>query len=272
MSTMTRLIEDWIKNISDDIKEYEKELVEKTGFNLISLASNASNINIEYLLASIKESKIGVIPITSGQGIIGSFTNSVVAILRAMNFDAFVTADTDVAGIYEAHQRGAKIIFLADDKKFIAINLEKNTVVDNNFATAVGFVSAMEGAAGGDLKYKKVLLIGCGTVGKEILNELKRKDADVVTYDIDKNILKKSEKYGFKVLSGLDEMIKYKWIMDATSTGGWLKKDMLHPDVFIATPGVPISLDPEAYEYYKDRALHDYLPIGVAVMAAIACK
>ncbi len=269
---MTRLIEDWIKDIRDDIEKYEEKLVEKTGLNFLSLASNASNIPIDDLLASIKENKIGVIPITSGKGIIGSFASSVEAVLRFMGFDAFVTVDTDVAGMYEAHQRGATIIFLADDKKFIAINLKKNIFVDNDLATAAGFVSAMEGAAGGNLKDMEILLIGCGKVGKEIVNELQRKNADIVVHDKNKSVLEEMERKGFRVLKDSNHIKKYRWIMDATSTGNWLKKDMLHPAVFIATPGVPISLDFEAYKHYKDRVLHDYLPIGVAVMAAMACK
>ena len=114
---MTRLVEDWIKDIDVTIKEYESDLRSKTGFDFVTLASAASGVDRESIELAAQNDRVGVIPITAGQGIIGCFAESVAAILKCMNFDAFVTDDSDVAGIYEAHQKCAKIIFLADSPR-----------------------------------------------------------------------------------------------------------------------------------------------------------
>jgi len=268
---MTRLVEDWIKDIDVTIKEYESDLRFKTGLDFVALASAASGVARERIELTAKNSRVGVIPITAGQGIIGYFAESVAAILQCMNFDAFVTACTDVAGIYEAHQKGAKILFFADEDRFLAVNLERNIVAENDQATARGYVAALE-AATGNLKDQEVLVIGCGPVGRAVLSNLKQKGAHPVAYDKDKNVLTSLASEGLKIVSDVAIIAKYRLVVDATPEGGWIHKGMLHPEAWIVTPGVPLSLDPEAYAYYKQRVIHDPLHIGVATMAALVCK
>lgn len=268
---MTRLKEGWIKDISTTIKTYEGELISKTGLDFVSLASAASNVSKENIIRDSKNNKVAIIPITTGLGIIGSFVQSVAAIVECMGFETFITDGTDVQGIYEAYKRGAKTVFLADDDRFIALNFEKNILADNNIATARGFVAALEGAAG-NIKDKEVLVIGCGIVGREAIIYLREKGAYPIAYDKNKSILSKLSDEGFNVLTDEKKIGEYKLIVDATCEGSWLHKDMLHPDAWIATPGVPLSLDDEAYEVYKNRLVHDLLPIGVATMMAMTCK
>lgn len=268
---MTRLVEDWIKDISSVIKDYEKDLIKKTGLDYIGLASAASGVSKIKIIQASKNKEVGVVPVTTGLGLIGSFSESVAAIAQCMGFEAFVTEHTDVAGIYEAQQKGAKIIFIADDDKFIALNIEKNMAAENSRSTARGYVAALEGAAQ-DVKDKEVLVIGCGVVGKEVLAALKEKGANPVAWDIKQEVLKELSDGGLKVLKCQEEIAGYSLIVDATYQGGWISKDMLHPEVFMVTPGVPISLDEEAYDCHRNRVLHDYLPIGVAVMLAETCK
>lgn len=267
---MTRLIEDWIKDISVTTKQYEKDLESKTGLDFIGLASAVGDVSREKIVLSSKNNKVGVIPITTGLGIIGSFSESVAAILQCMNFEAFITEHTDVAGLHEAYQREAKMIFLADDNRFIAINLEKNIISENNQATARGYVAAMEGAVG-KLQDRDVLVIGCGVVGREILRLLILKGAKPIAYDINESVLESLTNDGFKIITHSDEMAKYALVIDASSKGGWIHKGMLHPEAWIVTPGVPLSLDSDAYDYHKDRVIHDYLQIGVVAMLAEIC-
>ena len=268
---MTRLVEDWIKDIDVTIKEYEQDLKCKTGFDFVALASAASGVAREIIELAAENNRVGVIPITAGQGIIGHFSESVAAILQCMNFDAFVTGDTDVAGIYEAHQKGAKIIFFADEDRFLAVNFEKNIVAENNQATARGYVAALAGATG-KLSGQEVLVIGCGAVGREALLLLKQQGANPVIYDKDKRILAQLSDEGLKIVADVAGIAEYRLIVDATPEGGWIHKGMLHPEAWLVTPGVPLSLDAEAYAYYQPRVIHDPLHIGVATMAAMACK
>jgi len=65
-------------------------------------------------------------------------------------------------------------------------------------------------------------------------------------------------------------MKRFKTVVDATNRGGWIHKGMLHPDAWIASPGIPLSLDDETCAEYEDRIIHDYLEIGAAVMLGLA--
>ncbi|MEG2658570.1 MAG: 3-methylornithyl-N6-L-lysine dehydrogenase PylD, partial [Clostridiales bacterium] len=65
---------------------------------------------------------------------------------------------------------------------------------------------------------------------------------------------------------------KYPLVVDCTfSEAGWLSKDMLHPDLWFASPAVPLSLNDEAADFYKDRTIHDLLQLGVITMIAMVC-
>lgn len=268
---MTRLIEDWIEDISDSIGEYEHELKSKSGYDYAGLAAAACGLSPDTIRLASACEKAAVIPVTTGLGEIGSFSGSVAAILRHMNIETFVTQKTDVAGIYEAHQKGASILFLADDQRFIAVNLTKNRVAENSQATAWGYAAALEGAVG-SLKGKEVLVIGCGEVGRHALHCLKHKGAVPVAHDIDERVLAHLSDEGFKIITDTGRIREYPLMIDASSEGNWIHKGMLHPEAWVVTPGVPLSLTPEAYEFHRNRVIHDYLQIGVAVMLAMVCR
>ena len=50
--------------------------------------------------------------------------------------------------VHEAYQSGADIVYMADDDRFISINLNKKKMADNEYATALGYTAALEGATG----------------------------------------------------------------------------------------------------------------------------
>ena len=133
---MTRLIEDWIIDINDNMESMENNLIMKTGMGYLQLASRACGIKTEEFLRFVETARIAVIPVTTGQGRISFFTDSVSSILRHMGFDVFTTIGTDVDGMYEACINDADIIFMADDDRFIALNIRKGAVADNGIATA----------------------------------------------------------------------------------------------------------------------------------------
>ena len=54
------------------------------------------------------------------RGEIESFPQAVSAVTVAMGFDTFVTDHTDVSGFYEASCKGADIVYMADDDRYIA--------------------------------------------------------------------------------------------------------------------------------------------------------
>jgi len=257
---MTRLKEDWIEDIEKNISDCQDYLKEKTGRNFRTI--------IQGYIWPCQTLKVAVIPVTQGQGIIGHFTESVASIIRIMDFEVFITDETDVAGIYEATCKNADVIFMADDSRFIAWNLKTGQMADNNMATAVGYVNVLEGALI-TLENKEVLLLGYGIVGEEIQKALMAKKACVTVYDYDLIKQKKICKEGIKIIKTKEEIKAFEFVIDATNTGEWIKSGMLHDKAWYFSPGVPLSLDKAANEQIQGRIIHDYLQIGVATMLAM---
>lgn len=265
---MTRLITEWILDIHDTIKEKEAKLKRKTGLDFVALAAKSGGWSIGDIERAAQQIKVGVVPITSGQGIISSFAESVATVTETMGFRSFVTENRDVSGIQEAYEREADILYMADDDKFVSINLHKKRIVDNNNATAAGYLAALEGAQG-SLTGKEVLLLGYGVLGQEFLKRLQKKGVAVTGFDINKSKMKEMERTGAAIITGVDQIAKYQLIIDATSLGGWIHGNTLHPEAWLIAPGIPLSLDKEAYQANEDRVIHDYLEIGTAAMLGL---
>lgn len=266
---MTRLKEEWISEIETELIGYDQELKEKTGLTLLELAAYANGISPEKIITSASQKKAAVIPITAGEGIIGTFSESIAAVLRHMGLTAFVTMHTDAAGIYEAHQAGASFLFFADDERFIGCDVTRNLFSENDRATAAGYISALERAAGG-LAGKQVLLLGYGRVGHQMLSVLNERGAKPKVYDNDPAALATLD--AEYILQSVKEIPEFRLILDATNKGDWLQKEMLHDEAWISAPGIPLSLDKETYKKYSSRLIHDCLQLGTAVMMGELCK
>lgn len=266
---MTRLITEWIDDIQDKAKEKEAILKEKTGLDYLSLAAKASGWSVSDMERAAQQIKVGVVPVTSGEGIISSFSEAVAAVTLAMGFRSFVTECSDVSGIFEAHKKEADIIFMADDDRYIAFNLNKKKMADNNAATAAGYLTALE-EGHGPLIGKEVLLLGFGILGQEFLKRLMKKGISVTGWETDENRLKAMGWSGASILEKPGNMQRFKVVIDATNQGGWIHKGMLNPEAWIASPGVPLSLDDEALAEHENQIIHDYLEIGTAAMLGFA--
>lgn len=266
---MTRLITDWIADIEDTIKDRERDLKDKTGMDYAALAAKVSGCSASDIERAARQLKVAVVPVTTGQGIIGSFSESVAAVTRTIGFPSFVTRQTDVNGLHEAYKDGADIVFMADDDRFISINLNKKKMADNDYATASGYTAALEGAIGSFVG-KEILILGCGAVGREFIRILKKKGTTFAIHDISGIRLAIARKEDASCIISPEEIKRYKYIIDATNQGGWLHREMLHPEAWIASPGIPLSLDQEMLEIYSDRLIHDPLQIGVASMLGLS--
>jgi len=265
---MTRLITDWIADIEYAIKDWEEDLKRKTGLSYAGLAAKVAGCSVGDIACAARETKVAAVSVTSGLGIIGSFAQSVAAVTGAMGFESFATERADVDGIHEAYLRGADIVYMADDRRFISFNLNKKKMADNDSATARGYTEAFEGALK-TFEGKRLLLMGFGALGSEFMKCLKNKGADFAVYDIDPKRLASAKKEGVDVIESPEGIREYPYLIDATSQGGWLHREMLHPDVRIAAPGIPLSPDREALEMHGERIIHDPLQIGVAAMLGL---
>jgi pyrrolysine biosynthesis protein PylD len=268
---MTRLIKEDVEGIHSELDLYDAELIEKTGLSLRQVACAAAGISEKDVIQRSSVNKAAVIPITVGEGIIPSFSTAVQSIIQHLGFQAVVTTETDVAGIAEAIAHGANILFMADDLKFIALNIQTGTMADNGAATGKGFVAALNGLACG-LEGKEVLVLGAGPVGIGAVAFLKMLGAKPAVFDIDESKVEKlKDDTSIKLESGLKRALAaYCYVIDATPQGGFIQLGDVHPDIKIACPGMPLGLSPLAYPSLKGGLIHDPLQIGVATMLTMA--
>jgi len=265
---MTRLTDDMVKDIIGSLDGTNDMLVSLTGMDTLELACDAIGIAPE--MVDLEDIKVGVVPVTSGKGIIKKFSESVAEIVRKLGMEAFVTESADVTGLAEALSSGAEIIFMADDVKFIAINTTNGKFSNNSFSTAAGYVSALKGAAGG-LAGKDVLVLGAGRVGSIAAEIMKEMGAAVTVYDVDEKRMKDvSDDIGVKMTNDLNGALSSHDLVLNASPGA-IDGTYLKEGAIVSSPGIPFPFD-EMGVKKAGTIIHDPLDIGTAVMAVQAAS
>jgi pyrrolysine biosynthesis protein PylD len=255
---MTRLVESDIDHISRQIKEYDEKFSQQTGYSMEEIAKIAVGIKDKII-----KKKVAVVPVTSGLGIIGGFSFSVAEILRHCGIETIVTEKTDVAGIQEAYQSDSEVIFMADDDICAAFCLDKKIQSDNGYATGIGFAAALHMAAG-DLTGEEVLILGAGPVGFAAASYISDVGGTPVIYDLQNE---KAQKLADRLPSAkapkqCNELKEYKYIIDASTSGGFISKDDVSHETIIASPGMPIGVKDEV----MDIATVIYNPLELGIM------
>jgi pyrrolysine biosynthesis protein PylD len=258
-----------VRALSDRLSEFEAGLRDLTGLGLRELAMNT--VADPPVCVPLHGTRIAVVPITSGEGVIGGFSDCVAAILRHLGSDAWVTAQPDVRGIQEAYSGAAEVLFVADDHRFIAVNTRKGLCVDDDPATADGYVTALEAAAG-RLLSRHVLLLGLGPVGRAAARRLVSRGAAVEVVEPDHARLSAALEIGLKVqpVTLADGLARCDLVFDATPSGGFIDAGDVSSITLAAVPGLPSAFTPAAQAVLGARHIHEPLAIGVAVMAARA--
>ncbi|MDD4200348.1 MAG: 3-methylornithyl-N6-L-lysine dehydrogenase PylD [Eubacteriales bacterium] len=266
---MTRLISDWIQDMETTAAEWDGRIKEITGKGYIELAAECSGHSVKRIQNAAASLKVAAVPITSGLGVISSFAESVAAIVSAMGFETFVTERTDVDGFFEAHVKGADICFMADDDRYIALNINNGHLGENNISTVKGYRYLLESVAGG-LDGKAVAVVGYGIIGQLMADELALKGASVTVFEQDNDRLTKAAEAGFGTCDDNKSLSAFSYIAECTNTGKWMDAAGLKEDVFIAAPGIPLSLNQKSAEVLEGRYIHDMLEIGTVVMLGYA--
>ncbi len=274
---MTRLEEEDIVHIERRLDDYDARLKRMTGVTLRQIACRAAGVDETLIIGVLKRVRIAAVPISSGLGVIGGFSGTVAAIVSQLGFESFVTDGSDVGGIAEGIERGADVLMLADDERFVAITPGREHVVDNSRATAEGFVAALESMKGG-LAGESVLVLGCGPVGVAATEALVARGAEVALCDLERE---RARAVARRVGQAAPDRVRiedgahvacerYDLIFDATDGGGFIEPTHLTPSTMVAAPGMPCALTPRAMAENRDRVLHDALEIGTATMAVQA--
>ena len=256
---------------------HDIELLAKTGRTLFGLACQACQADENRVEKDLTFLKTAVIPMTCGQGVLSGFAESVRSVAAHLGCPAFVTERTDVGGLGEAIEKKSDLLLLADEENFLALHLDKRLQIDNDTATAQGFVAGLDLMAGG-IQGKHCLVIGCGPVGRSAAIALSRRGAEVSLFDTDQNraetILGDLEALGsgrFSLCTSLETGVQtHPLIFEATNAADVIPRKWVRPEMYIAAPGIPLGLEAEALSRVESRVLHDPLQLGTATMVVKA--
>jgi len=266
---VTRLTTEDVQALTARLGAFEAGLNDIAGLGLRELAM--STVAHPPVCVPLYGARVAAVPVTSGAGVIGGFSDCVVAILQHLGCDAWVTAQPDVRGLQEAYDGAAEVVFLADDFRFIALNPRNGRCVDNDPATADGYVTVLEAAAG-SLLNRHVLLVGLGPVGRAAARRLVSRGAAVAVVETDEARLQAALDIGLKVqpVTLADGLARCDLIFDATPSAGFIDAGDVSSITVAAVPGLPSAFTPAAQAVLGARHIHEPLAIGVAVMAARA--
>lgn len=256
---MTRLKEQDINHISLKIKEYDAIFKKQTGYTMAEVAKQVTG------LTTFNNNEVAVIPVTSGLGIIGGFSETVCSILQYVGAKAYVTKGTDVAGLQEAYEKQADIIFMADDNICSAFTLDKRSYSDNGEATGKIFAAAL-GKAMGEIEGQEVLIMGAGPVGQAAATYLWKEGAIPVICDLDeaKAIKLAGTLQGSYIEKSPSNLKNYTYIVDATTAGGYITEKDVDEKTIIAAPGMPLGVTKEAMQIAT--VIHNPLELGIIMM------
>jgi pyrrolysine biosynthesis protein PylD len=268
---MTRLRAVDIEDIGAELKSYDLQLKAKTGCTLLEIACHAAGVRKGDIDSLISATKIGVLPLSCGQGLIKGFGLTVGAILKHLGFAVQIAQNSDATGLAELFEHRPQVLMTSDDSRFIALNFSNHRVVDNSSATAEGFVAGLDLMVGG-LRGKKALVLGCGPVGSASVYALLQFGAQVSVLDRKESCARNLQKEilfdnKIRVLNSKPEGLRQaQVIIEATNSADTLSKEDITAQTYVAAPGMPLGVESAARNELRDRLLHDPLQIGVAVM------
>lgn len=259
---MTRLITKDISGISNRLHIYDMELKKTLGYTLEEIAKKS--VRAFYSDSIYKEYTIAVIPVTSGMGIINGFSETVSDILKHLRANVFVTKNTDVAGVQEAYEKNADIIFMADDDTCSAFSLNGKVYSDNGYATGIAFAAALEIMM--ESVEEEVLILGAGPVGTAAARYFSQIGAIPVLCDLQENKAQcvASTIKNAKVEKSLKNLNKYTYILDASTSGDFIKEGDVTENTKISAPGIPLGAAKEIRD--KVFIFHNPLEIGIMTM------
>ncbi len=249
------------------LQKHNDELRAQTGAGLLGIAAEAAGLSESQLKQLVAEARIGVVPLTTGLGIIGGFSDTVQGILSFLGADAFVTAATDVAGFNEALAAGAKQIFMADDLTCSLIDLRTRCTADNGIATGRGFAAALSLAAK-NITGCTVTVLGAGPVGRAAVYYFLSKGAKVVLFDKNPTCLARMGEVPGVTLAtgGTDALAAGSLYFEATTARDTITLADMSEDTLVAAPGIPLGISAEAMAKYGRQVIQDPLELGVASM------
>ncbi|MHB0981577.1 MAG: 3-methylornithyl-N6-L-lysine dehydrogenase PylD [Thermoleophilia bacterium] len=270
---MTRLTAADVSQFAALLPALDRRLRRSTGFDLLTLAlMTARGPVVDGAASRLAGLEVSVVPVTAGAGTIDGFADAVASTCAHIGCRSRVTAKTDVAGLAFAAERRADLALLADDERFIALNLATGACVDNGLATGHAYAMALHAAARG-VAGQPVLVIGLGPVGMAACATLTRLGATVLVCDTDLVRVEVAAR-SFPVLPvlsvgiGLEEV---DLVLDASPAPDLIGEEWVGERSVVAAPGLPGGVTSAAAAALGHRLIHEPLALGVAAMVAQSC-
>lgn len=277
---MTRLTTADLSDINQDWGTYDHRLVSQLRLDFIGLGALANGRAVPEVRRGLVGRRLAAVSISSGEGVLPDFAESVATIAIHMGLEARVMTASDEAGMDEAKKWGADFISYADEDNFVVRRVLDGRVADNNLGTSRAYVAALAQMAGGFLVGREVVVLGLGIIGRGAAARLLELGAVPLLYDSDLGCMEKllweiggmdkGEAYGLRDLKALaDALIRTNLIFEATPVAEALSPELWPQNPVVVAPGVPLSwpvawLDPGA----TGRLWHDPLESGMAAMLA----
>ncbi|WP_343044090.1 3-methylornithyl-N6-L-lysine dehydrogenase PylD [Methanolobus zinderi] len=231
-----------LENLSAQLEENDEIIKRVTGLNIKGICEELYGTKLD-------SPKVGIIPITAGEGIISTFTSSLLFIVQYFGLEGFITEHPDITGYYEAVSEGADIILMADDHIFIAHNLRNGKIVSNHVAT--GVIYADIASRFNETNSKDILVIGLGKVGYAGACHLVNKGFNVYACDPNREFLQKAvDELGIKPYCS-DDRKKFSMVFEATPNADTISEGMIEERCLVSTPGIPCGLPPEVGSRYR---------------------
>ena len=254
---MALLTPDDLININKQLQEADSAVQRVTGLDIKSVCKALYS-------TSPGSEKVGIVPVTSGDGIIGNFSASLQAITQYFGFDGFVTDMPDVSGYYEAIQNGAEIILMADDHTFLAYNLKNGKIANNQPCTGIIYAEIASRYLKADSK--DVLVVGLGKVGFPGTAHLVQKGFRVYGYDADEALLNRAVSNLGVIPLDLENPKKFSIILEATPCANTIPETVLSENCVLSTPGIPCAISEELRKKYDVQLITEPLGIGTVSM------
>lgn len=268
---MTRLKEKDIDGLAGMWPEYENRLVSLTGLDLLELATKALALDLEKVRREIALLRVGVIPISSGEGRIGGFAESLLSIIGHLGFIPYLLPQ-DEPGFHAARDGVCDLFLWADDDTYLAENVHLGVAAENGWATGRGFATALMRMADRKGLEKRALVLGAGPVGRSGAQTLAEADYTVVLCDLE---FDKAHKASLEIPNcqpcepaDLARRPPFGCLLDAAPTTLCFPLEHLLPGACIAAPCVPCLW--EVHSPQDASVWHDPLQLGTAVMLLAA--
>jgi pyrrolysine biosynthesis protein PylD len=256
---MALLTPEDLKNINMQLEEADASVRRATGLDIKEVCKALYKTRP-------REETIGIVPITSGNGIIGSFSESLLAIIEYFGLEGFITEMPDVSGYYQAVKDEANIILMADDNTFLAHNLENGKIANNQPCTGIIYAEIISRYLHADSK--DVLALGLGRVGLPGVAHLVKKGFNVYGHDPDEKLLERAvSEFGITPYApDTENPKKFSMIFEATPCENTIPESALAEKCLVSTPGIPCGISEELREKYDVEIVMEPLGVGTASM------